>query len=65
MPVILAWAVGAAALALVGRLLVSEWDRVNGELHGSPRPDPVRASEREAIPTLVRDPVTGEYRPKG
>jgi hypothetical protein len=45
------------------RLFNREWQRVNAELD---RAKPARVSdpERAGVPTLQRDPVTGEYRVK-
>ncbi len=56
----------ALALGMVGavvlvKLFNREWQRVNAHLD---RAKPVRVSEaeRNGVPTLRRDPVTGEYR---
>jgi hypothetical protein len=50
--------VGAAALV---RWCVREVGRISSELDGrQPGLDPV---DRNALPKLKRDPVTGEYRP--
>jgi hypothetical protein len=45
------------------KLFNREWQRVNAELD---RANPVRVTdpERTAMPTLRRDPATGEYRPR-
>lgn len=63
MPAILAWALGAVGAVVLVRLLTREWQRVNSELDQA---KPVRVSdpERAGIPTLRRDPRTGEYRPR-
>lgn len=63
MPVIVAWTLGALGAAVLVKLFNREWQRVNADLD---RMNPVRVSdpERAGIPTLRRDPVTGEYRPK-
>jgi hypothetical protein len=63
MPAIVAWALGAMGAVMLARLLSREWQRVNGELD---RVKPVRVTdpERAAMPTLRRDPKTGEYRPR-
>lgn len=58
--VIILTAIGAV---LVTRLLGREWQRVNAELDRR-RAAPVRNSERAGLPTLQRDPATGEYRPR-
>jgi hypothetical protein len=54
---------GVAGAALAARLLVKEWQRVNGELDRARRAT-VKNSERAEVPTLQRDPNTGEYRPQ-
>jgi len=62
MPAI-AFIVGAiGAMALI-KLFHREWQRVNDELD---RVKPARVSdpERATVPTLRRDPATGEYRPR-
>jgi len=61
MPVI-AWTLGALGAVILVKLFNREWQRVNAELD---RIHPVRVSdpERAAMPTLQRDPATGEYRP--
>ena len=61
MPVF-AWAISAIGAVVLIKLFNREWRRVNDELD---RANPVRVSESEraGVPTLRRDPVTGEYRP--
>ena len=51
-------AIGAVVLV---KLFKKEWQRVNDELD---RANPVRVNdpERAGVPTLRRDPATGEYR---
>jgi hypothetical protein len=44
------------------KLISREWQRINGELD-QPRPVRVTDPERARLPTLRRDPRTGEYRP--
>jgi hypothetical protein len=61
-PPILGWALGAVGAALATKLLVSEWRRVNDELHPA---EPVREkAPRETIKVLRPDPVSGVYRPE-
>jgi hypothetical protein len=62
LPSIVVWALGAVGAAVLVKLFNREWQRVNAELDGM---RPVRAvdPERAGLPTLRRDPVTGEYRP--
>jgi hypothetical protein len=64
MPAIVAWTLGAIGAVILIKLFNREWQRVNAELD---RVNPVRVTdpERTAMPTLRRDPATGEYRPKG
>jgi len=63
MPPVLAFAFGLMGAAALVRWCVREVRRVNAELddvRGSVRVEPV---DRAALPTLKRDPRTGEYRP--
>ena len=62
MPPLVAYALSAAGIALVTRLLAREWRRVNGELDET-RKAAVGRRERERLPKLRRDPRTGVYRP--
>ena len=61
MPVF-AWAFGALSAVILIKVFNREWRRVNDELD---RANPVRVTdpERAGVPTLRRDPTTGEYRP--
>ncbi len=57
----------SATLAAVGvvalyRVLAREWQRVNAALDAQERAAAVVRSKD--LPTLRRDPVTGEYRPQ-
>ena len=63
MPAFLVWALGAAGAVVLVKLVNREWQRVNSDLD---RAKPARVSdpERAGLPTLRRDPVTGEYRPR-
>jgi len=56
-------ALGAIGAVVMVKLFNREWQRVNDELD---RANPVRVNEAErtGLPTLRRDPVTGEYRVK-
>ena len=60
MPVF-ALALGAIGAVILVKLFNREWRRVNEDLD---RANPVRVSEAEraGVPTLRRDPATGEYR---
>lgn len=57
---LLKWSLAAAGGAMLVHWVVREARRVNDELNAI---KPVRVSEREHLPTLRRDPSTGEYRP--
>ena len=60
MPPLILWALGAAAAAVLGRVLYSESQRINADLH----PEPESTNEGHAAHKLERDPQTGVYRPK-
>jgi len=62
LPAIMMWALCAVGAAVAARLFNQEGRRVNADLD---RVRPVKAvdPERAGLPTLRRDPVTGEYRP--
>ena len=62
LPPIIAWTLGAIGAVVVMKLISREWQRVNAELDEA-RPVRVTDPERERLPTLRRDPRTGEYRP--
>jgi hypothetical protein len=63
MPPLIVFALGVMGAAVVVRWCAREVRRVSAEL------DEVRANplgdapDRDALPKLKRDPVTGEYRP--
>jgi uncharacterized membrane protein YccC len=59
LPPAVAWLVGTIGAAVLTVFAIREWRRVNDELD---RARKVRVDERYAMPTLQRDPVTGEYR---
>jgi hypothetical protein len=61
---VLALTLGMAGAAALVRWCFKEVHRVNVELdsiRGVPPADPI---DRNALPTLRRDPATGEYRPQ-
>jgi hypothetical protein len=62
LPHIVAWTLGAIGAIVVMKLISREWQRINAELDQA-RPVRVTDPDRAALPTLRRDPVTGEYRP--
>jgi hypothetical protein len=61
LPPVVAVALGGVAGAVLARLLVREWRRVNDELDRV-RAAPPGEAERAEVPTLRRDPATGVYR---
>jgi hypothetical protein len=63
LPPIIAWTLGAIAAVVVMKLISREWQRVNSELDEA-KPVRVTDPERARLPTLRRDPATGEYRPQ-
>ena len=62
LPTVIAWTLGVIGTAVVMRLIGREWQRINNELDEA-RPVRVKDPERARLPTLRRDPATGEYRP--
>jgi hypothetical protein len=62
LPQLVAWTLGAIGALVVMKLISREWQRINGELDQA-RPVRVTDPERARLPTLRRDPRTGEYRP--
>jgi hypothetical protein len=63
LPPIIAWTLGAIGAVVVMKLISREWQRVNSELDEA-KPVRVTDPERARLPTLRRDPATGEYRPQ-
>ena len=64
MPPVFALALGLMGTVVLVRWCVREVQRVNAELdevRGEPAVEPL---DRGALPTLKRDPHTGEYRPE-
>jgi hypothetical protein len=65
-PSLLATALATIGAVVLSRLVAREWQRVNAELE-TLRAATVRTDARKDLkdlPTLRRDPVTGEYRPQ-
>jgi hypothetical protein len=60
-PQLVKFALGAAGAAAAVHWIVKEARRVNQELKAQTAPVPDRAA-REALPTLRRDPRTGDWR---
>jgi len=63
MPPVLAFAFGLMGAAAFVRWCVREVQRVNAELDDVRERVRVEPVDRTALPTLKRDPRTGEYRP--
>jgi len=63
MPPVLALALGVVGAAALVRWCFKEMQRVNSELDAVRAKRPVEPVDRNALPTLKRDPQTGEYRP--
>ena len=63
MPAALAFAVGLMGAAVLVRWCVKEVQRVNLDLDNLRARRGVEPVDRETLPTLKRDPHTGEYRP--
>lgn len=61
MPPALVWALGVIGAAIVTKFAIREWHRVNTELEKA-RSAPVCDQDRNALPKLRRDPVTGVFR---
>ncbi len=61
-PPVLGWTLGILGAAVVAKVLVREWRRVNEELH--PGEALREAPVREKIRVLRRDPASGIYRPE-
>jgi hypothetical protein len=61
-PPIISATLAAIGVVALSRVLAREWQRVNAELDAHER---VAAMVRSRdMPTLRRDPATGEYRPQ-
>ena len=63
MPPVFALAVGLVGAAALVRWCVREVQRVNPDLDNVRGRAAVEPVDRETLPTLKRDPDTGEYRP--
>ena len=61
-PPLIGWALGALGAAVVAKVVMREWRRVNDQLHPS---EPIaEGAAREQMPVLRRDPKSGVYRPE-
>jgi len=63
MPPVFALALGLMGAAVLVRWCVKEVRRVNAELDAMRDRSAVEPIDRDALPTLKRDPQTDEYRP--
>ena len=63
MPPVLALALGLMGAAALVRWCVKQVQRANAELDDARVRAQVEPVDRNALPTLKRDPETGEYRP--
>jgi hypothetical protein len=63
MPPVLALALGVIGAAALVRWCYKEMQRVNTELDAVRAKMPGEPVDRDALPTLKRDPQSGEYRP--
>jgi hypothetical protein len=61
LPPTLVWTLGTIGAAIVAKLVVKEWHRVNADLERA-KTTPVTEPDRHALPKLRRDPASGEYR---
>jgi hypothetical protein len=61
-PPLVKWAIAALGGAAAVHWAVREIRRVNEELDRVRAATPVEAAARKAMPTLRRDPATGEWR---
>lgn len=60
-PPAIVWTIGTISAAIVAKLVVREWKRVNAELDAA-RAASVAEAERNPPRKLRRDPATGVYR---
>jgi hypothetical protein len=63
MPPVVIFALGLVGAAALVRWFSKEAQRVNAELDDVRSRAAVEPVDRNALPTLKRDPKTGEYRP--
>jgi hypothetical protein len=61
-PPVIAATLAAIGAVVLSKMLAREWQRVNAELDARERA--TAAVRVKDLPTLRRDPVTGEYRPQ-
>jgi hypothetical protein len=63
MPPVFALALGVMGAAVLVRWCVKEVKRINADLDNVRAASAVEPIDRTALPTLKRDPDSGEYRP--
>jgi hypothetical protein len=61
LPPAVVWTIGTIGAAVVAKLVIREWQRVNADLERA-KAASVEV-DRRALPRLRRDPMTGIYRP--
>jgi hypothetical protein len=61
LPPAVVWTIGAIGAAIVTKLVIREWQRVNADLERA-KAASVKI-DRHALPRLRRDPTTGIYQP--
>jgi hypothetical protein len=61
-PSLVKFAIGALGAGVVAHWVVKEFRRVNDELDRAARAASIDPAAREALPTLRRDPSTGDWR---
>jgi len=62
LPVVAAWTLGVAGVAVLAKVVAREWRRVNATLHPQRASADAEPVSRESLKTLRRDPRTGVYR---
>jgi hypothetical protein len=61
-PSLVKFAIGALGAGVVAHWVVKEFRRVNDELDRAARAASIDPAARETLPTLRRDPSTGDWR---
>lgn len=61
LPPAVVWTIGTIGAAVVAKLVIREWQRVNADLERA-KAASVKI-DRHALPRLRRDPTTGIYQP--
>jgi hypothetical protein len=62
LPPVIAATLAAIGVVALSKVLAREWQRANAELDA--REGAAAVVRTKDLPTLRRDPVTGEYRPE-